>query len=359
MVSGVVRGRHLSDSNTTAIEMTGSVEKWSAKFKDPNQSWSAVKDQFDVEDGEISALSASINYPVSPYKSRFRQGAIIVPRVLTLVNELPAGPLGVGAGRVRVESRRSSTEKKPWKLLAPPARVVESKFVREVHLGETLVPYRMREGRKAVLPISGTAILTTSEIESYGDLSAWWTQAEMLWDANKSESDASTLLERLDYLGQLRAQLPVAAHRVLYTKSGNNLCGARLSNSDAVIDHILYWGNANSKHEAQFLVGILNSATLLERVKPLQAIGLFGARHFDKNVFAVPFDLYDPGNLDHEELVELVSQAEDLATEVDLDANFLKARRQTKAAIDASGLASKIEETVARILPVVLPKNSA
>ena len=34
-------------------------------------------------------------------------------------------------------------------------------------------------------------------------------------------------------------------------------------------------------NEARYLTAILNSAALLERVKPLQTLGLFGARDFD------------------------------------------------------------------------------
>lgn len=51
----------------------------------------------------------------SPYRARFRQGATMVPRVLTTVRVLPPGPMGLAAGRTRIASARSANEKPPWR----------------------------------------------------------------------------------------------------------------------------------------------------------------------------------------------------------------------------------------------------
>jgi hypothetical protein len=100
---------------------------------------------------------------------------------------------------------------------------VRKGFVVRVHLGETLVPFRLLDPSQAVLPITACEILDQRAIDNYPDLSKWWTEAENKWNAHKSESDASALLDRIDYHRQLSAQLPAARHRVLYTASGNTL----------------------------------------------------------------------------------------------------------------------------------------
>ena len=106
---------------------------------------------------------------------------------------------------------------------------------------------------------------------------------------------------------------------------------------------------------ARSVLGILNSATLLDRVRPLQTRGLFGARDFDKYVFHVPFPTYDPRNSNHQVLTEVVRQAEQVARKVDLSAvtRFTVARTRVREALSATGLASELEQAVSRILPHV------
>ncbi len=56
-------------------------------------------------------------------------------------------------------------------------------------------------------------ILSASGIEEHPALAEWWASAEDLWDANKVANDESALLDRIDFHGQLSAQLPTSAHR--------------------------------------------------------------------------------------------------------------------------------------------------
>lgn len=352
MVSCVVNGQHLPAESASAVPMSRKVQLWTAKFPDPNHSWVDVADKFKITEHEIVPIDSDDDTPTSPYKRSFRQGAVFVPRVLFMADELSAGPLGVGAGRVRVKSRRSPQEKEPWKFVEPPERVVEKQFFRQAHFGETVVPYGLLPSRGVLVPVSD-GILTRAQIDDFPDLAKWWSVAERLWDANKSDSDSSELLDRLDYMSQTSSQFPIATHRVVYTKAGNSLNAARVSDSDALIDQKLYWGAVTSIAEARYLVGIINSETLLERVKPLQALGLFGTRDFDKAVFAVPFQPYDASNDLHVRLASAVGVAEAFVANMALDDNFTKARRDVRAALLSSGAAEKVEELVNELLPIV------
>ena len=195
--------------------------------------------------------------------------------------------------------------------------------------------------------------MSASAIDEHDGLRSWWAAAELAWAANKSSSDSSDLLDRIDYHRQLSAQLPPATHRVLYTASGNTLAAARLDDTSAVIEHKLYWAAVSGIDEARYLTSILNSAEVLRRVAPLQAIGLFGARDFDKNVFHVPIPTYDWSNPKHLDLVKLAAEAEKAANDVDVTAHtdFKKSRAAVRLKLSSSGIASRIEAAVSALLP--------
>lgn len=358
MVACVIRGEVTSGP---AERMPARVEAWTAHTSSSALSWSEIEPKLDRVPSRVSVLVPRGAQEVSPYKRKFRQGAIIVPRALLFVVEEDAGPLGAGAGRVRVRSRRSSTEKKPWKDVPDLTGTVERTFIHPVHLGETLLPYRMTEPLEAVLPISlqdPTTLASQEEINEYPGMSQWWATVEEHWEAHRVRTEKKPLRLRIDYSGQLSAQLPTdQAHRVLYSKSGNSLVASILSDPAALIDHTLYWAPVRSLAEGRYLVGILNSATLLGRASPLQSLGLFGARHFDKHIFDIAFPAFDGARRDHQDLVAAVEKAEQVAASVDIEASrgFQTARRLIRTSLVDDGVAVTIDDIVDRILPAQEP----
>lgn len=349
MVSCVISGTHSSP----AVAMTSAVRKWRSTLRTSDSTWEKVKSSFTITDGKVFQLNAGDNLPVSPYKRKFRQGAILVPRVLVTVEDAPASALGAGAGRRRVRSRRTSQEKKPWKFVATITGSVETAHVRRTYLGESIAPYRPLDPILSVLPLATDRLMQHSEIAENPGLSDWWTRAEAAWAENKVQSDDSDLLTRIDFRSQLSSQLPIASQRVVYTKAGSALNAALVEDPTAVIDHKLYWAPVSSRAEGRYLLGILNSVVLLKRVTPLQNVGLFGPRDFDKNVFYVAFGPYDSTNADHAALVGLVERAEDVAGQVEPLATADATRVAVRRALARAGLAEEIEAAVGRILPVV------
>jgi hypothetical protein len=160
----------------------------------------------------------------SPYKERFRAGATLFPRMLIMVVDAPTVPLGVLQGRWAVQSRKSSLDNPPWKDLPAQEGGVESIFVRPAYLGESVAPFRILRVPEAIIPYDGTRLMEGADdrIDRYPGLAAWWRDAEATWLQYRS-SDKRTLIEQLDYMGQLSAQLPIARWRVAYTASGNTL----------------------------------------------------------------------------------------------------------------------------------------
>ena len=348
MVSCVIRG-NIGPKRTLSPD----VEAWILKLPKANVTWSVAEPKLTIESRTLRVLEDEGLADVSIYKKRFRQGAVFVPRVLVMVEETDPGPLGAGAGRVSVQSQRSTQEKLPWKLLDSLSGTVERAFVRPVHLGETIAPYLALPTRRAVVPISDTDVLSAAAISGNPGLDEWWQHAEGLWEEHKSKGDSGTFLERIDFFGQLSGQLPAVRHRVVYTKAGNSLSSARVSDVNVVIDHKLYWCATSSVAESRYLVAILNSETLLRRVRPFQNLGLFGPRDFDKNVWMVPVPPYDPRNADHIAVASLSAEAEAIAERVDLSAatSFQAKRKLVRKELDACGQAAKIEAAVDLVIP--------
>lgn len=351
MVSCVING--VATSPAAAIPKT--VTAWASTSNKSDTTWQQAAPTMTFTDVGLDQLAADDNRPVSPYKSKFRQGAVLIPLVLGQAEDAPAvsGSLGLGAGRRRVQSRRSTQEKDPWKKVPSITATVEAQHVHRMHNGSTVVPYRHLDPLLSVLPIHGDRLMTPSEIAEYSGLSGWWTEAEERWKANKSASDPGDFLDRIDFHGQLSAQLPLDGLKVVYTKAGNKIAAAMVS-GDVVIDHKLYWAPVSNIGEGRYLVGILNSETLLARVAPLQAVGLFGPRDFDKNVFYVPFPSYNGADPAHQHIAALVEQAETLAATVNVSPVFTATRAAVRAALVTSGLAGEIEAAVQAVLPVVI-----
>jgi hypothetical protein len=350
MTSSVIHGRRSVEPG----KMSAKTERWQGKFAYSDIPWAQAGKKITRSPGSIGVLDHGAAEPESPYKQRFRQGAILAPRMTLFVTDAQAGPLGAGAGRRAVTSHRVNQEKAPWKQCASLSANVEAAFVRPVYLGETVLPFRTATPREAVLPIAIDTILDPGSIALHAGLEHWWDDAERLWESHKVDSDESSLLERIDFHGQLSAQLPAKPCRVVYTASGNTLAAAIIRDTNAIVEHKLYWCAATSETEAHYLCAILNSDPLLAGVGPLQAVGLFGRRDFDKNVFAVPFPTFDPNNTLHTQLASLGKAAEKRAAEVDLDdaKTFQAARKRVAAQLDAAGISAKIVGAVTELLLV-------
>ena len=160
----------------------------------------------------VAVATGEVN---SPYHARFTQGATLVPRFLLMVEDAASSPIGVAAGRRAVRSMRSANEKPPWKHLPPLQGSIERAFIRPVHLGATLLPFRLLEPWLGVIPWDGKELMdgTNPHIENYPGFAEWWTAAESVWDDNEGESSL-TLLERVDFRRGLSIQVPTATHRV-------------------------------------------------------------------------------------------------------------------------------------------------
>lgn len=294
--------------------------------------------------------------PASPYAELFREGATVLPSALLRVERLPVGPLGAPSGQIRVRSLRSSLEKEPWKNLESMEDFVEADFVQPVYLGSGIAPFRTLATIDAVVPWQEGSLMEGEDprLDDSLGLARWWRAAEEKWETHKSGSNKLTLRERLNFHKGIEKQYPRAPHRVLYTKSGNQIAACRLDTSPALIDHTLYWAAVDSEEEAHYLAAIFNSTPLHELVEPLMSEGLFGKRHIDKYVFQTPIPAFNPSAALHIELATLGCRAEALVAAVELDPawGFQKVRGKIRTALGDHEVAGEIDQAVAELFGI-------
>jgi hypothetical protein len=322
-------------------------EVWSGKFSTATASRAEAA-------ANITRLVAEEGVPrgKSLYADRFSQGATVVPRLLFVVEPENPGPLGSGAGRQMVHSRRSTRENKGWRDVPSLRGAVERQFIKSLYLGESILPFRCLEPRQAVIPWDGRQLLhgSIAELDRYPGLSDWWRQAETVWEQHRS-SDRLSLVEQLDYRRKLVRQLGAAHHRVVYSASGMYMAAVVVSDPVAVIEHKLYWGPAENLDEARFLTAVLNSDFLTAAVRPLQGRGEHNPRDFDKYVFRLPIPLYNGDIAAHRTLVSLAERAEHVAAGVELPpVRFEAQRRLIRKALAQDGVAAEINAVVAVLL---------
>jgi hypothetical protein len=346
ITAAVVFGRQSEQS----VAMPATADQWSGKLPNTGEylSWEDVSPKIKRKLQKDTAPQGE----ASPYKPRFRNGATVVPRVLFMVEKQAAGPLGQVAGRARVKSIRSANEKAPWKSLPSLEGVVETEFLRPMHLGETLLPYRMLTPPLALIPRDSEGLMDarSERLDTYPGLAHWWRNVEELWDSNRS-SERLALLEQLDYHQKLSAQFPTQEQRIVYTKSGMHVAAARLNDPRSIIDHTLYWATAASEPEALYLCAILNSVILTALVRPLMAYGK-DERHVDKHLWKLPIPLFDAANPLHGRLAVLGGRMEEEVATLAVDGgkHFAAARRKIREHLETSTVGRQIEEAVEELL---------
>ena len=271
---------------------------------------------------EIVGVADTGTKGTSPYGALARNGATIFPRVLFFVEETENTAIVQAAPTVTVNPRRGSLDKAPWKdldLTAITGQTVEAKHLFDVHLGETIAPYVTLAPLKALLPMKqGDAAIPTNDRGPGGirlggldrRMRERWQTVSRLWEQNKAPANSLTLLQRLDYVHNLQAQLEWQSNpegrpvRLVYTSSGQPTA-AILDEDSGLVENVLFWVPCTGIEEANYLLAIVNSEALYESVSGLMPKGQFGARHLHKHLWNLPIPEFDPA----EELHVVIAEA--------------------------------------------------
>jgi hypothetical protein len=316
-------------------------------------SWSENEAAFTFSNHDFFVKKSGQTY-ASPYAERFKQGASLVPRSLIFVEQDVQDPLA-RANQRAVVARKGSQDKKPWKELNPLHGLVEENFIFAAVLGESLLPFVIKESLTAVIPWSkSTNFLNGADqrIDDFPGLATWWRQAEKIWETNKTAGSKLSLLDRIDYQSGITNQMPAPAIRVIYTTSGTHLASAIVRDPRVIVDTSLYWGAVASENEASYLCAILNTPSLSETIKPYQSIGQFGARHFHKYVWMPPIPLFNPKNERHLKIAELGIDIEQSAKNLPLatSSGFQKQRKTIRESFVGNAAFSELDRLVGQLL---------
>jgi hypothetical protein len=333
---------------------------WSGELTNPNEKWSVAADALSTAPGSVEvAIDA-----VSVYAGRFYEGATFLPKVLCRVTLPPSGPLAAPAGSRKV--RATASIRAPWNAIEPSEGVVEAQFVRKIYESDSIAAFRILDPEYAVVPVAGDKVVSpTSEkgpapLDSYPKMAAWWTARSNEWLTKRSASSPETLWDRVNYNGSLEVQLSPAAYRVLYNTSGSILRAAIVNDPAGLVDHGAYWANVSSIDEARYLIGLLNSAVLLERINPQQATGLYGTRHFHKTPFTVDIPEYSPPNELHQAVAEIARRLCEVADAVQPPSGrgVVAYRRLIRRTVVATGEYVQLNEIVAKALGLPISQIS-
>lgn len=132
---------------------------------------------------DAPALKTARHEGGSSYRTAFRNGATLFPRMLVFVERKAVGRLGADPSTPLVVSRRSNQEKAPWKSLPTIENRVEAEFLHPILLGESILPYRVWRPFEGVVPVTEKGEVLDAEAAAnrgFDGLYGWLSKAEAL-----------------------------------------------------------------------------------------------------------------------------------------------------------------------------------
>lgn len=307
----------------------------------------------------------------SPYYPEVYQGASVVPRSFWFVEFKRDPRLGINPQAPFVEtSKRAREGAKDAYADVILAGKVESDFIYAVLTGSELVPFATLPPNYAVLPMiigkGGYEILSANEASRRGwiNLSKWVETVQTEWEKRRGEkAERMSALEWLDYKKKLSRQNPDAKYLVVYNTSGTYLAscvvekrsisftldGVKFRLNGIILDTTVYYRETADANEAHYLTTILNSKFIDDIIKPAQARGAFGPRHFHKKPLELPIPKYNATDPIHVRLSELGLECAKISESVVPKLKKYKSIGKIRSEVKAA-LASQLDEIDALVI---------
>ena len=289
----------------------------------------------------------------SYYYNKFKQGASLVPRRFNFVEKIKKGQLGSSSKTPLIKGITSNQDKTPWNNIEPLEAKMESQFLRPVYTGQSIAPFRVLKPNTGIIPWDnkiGVMNAKEAEHEGYTYLSSYLEKIEKVWKENSKGS--MTFKENINFRNKLENQFPISKLKVVYTASGTNVAAVLLEDSKGIIDTSLYYTIVDSKNEGLYLEGVLNSDSLINKIRDLQAQGQWGARHFHRHLLKPSIPKYNSKNKDHENIVNLTKEIRKIAcnVEIDLSKYFITSRKKVRDEIKNREEWQKLNDLVSKLL---------
>ncbi len=247
------------------------------------------------------------------YKSKFFQGATLVPRALVFfsIDKLQE------AGSVLVISPDLDSlkqSKEPWNDIFYTEEKIEKIFHFITFLNKDLVPFGIKKYRNAFLPINQELEFNREYLEKFPlGKTTYFKLDEIYQRLKKKTSDISTLIDNLNYWNKITKQNANKRYLVVYNASGSNIKSAVINNEvqKVIIGSENYYFYTDLKEEAYYIASVLNSLLMSQNIKIVKS-----SRHIHKRPLDFPIPEYDPKNTKHKKLSSLGIQAEKVVSKI-------------------------------------------
>jgi len=246
----------------------------------------------------------------SQYKTKFFQGATLVPRTLVFFKIIKKQD-----NRLIISSDDDiiSRAKKKW-VYHFLDHEIEREFHYKTFLNKDLVPFLLKKVRNVFLPINNQFKFDANYLEQFPNAYNFYnTMNEVYQRKKKKTSDINTLFSNLNYWNKLTKQIDNKSYLVIYNASGSTLKSAVIDNrkNKIIIGSENYYYSTDSKSEAYYLSAILNSPILSKNIKLIKS-----SRHIHKRPFSFPIPLYDENNELHRVLTKKGLKCESIAQDL-------------------------------------------
>ncbi|MHA1150931.1 MAG: N-6 DNA methylase [Promethearchaeota archaeon] len=254
----------------------------------------------------------------SPYKNLFKNGATLYPRSYFFIEVLEEDDEMI---IVRTSNRygpkaSKKYRKENWMIIKRLS--LPKLFLYEVVLGECIEKFKLKGTMKVILPIIPlgsssykfyfkqimkgnsyvidfkndemdyeTKLLNASYLHTLQHCERDWERIKgKKFNINSDKKNLrKSILDNINHNKKLINQKPDYNYIVLYNRSGSTVRAAVTNKKRLIIAGTVNYAYIDKKEEAYYLVAMLNSKYLLDRIK---TIGIKSERHIQKKLFEIP-----------------------------------------------------------------------
>lgn len=234
----------------------------------------------------------------SEYKTKFFQGATLVPRTLVFfkINKEDANYLDISS-----DPEANLRVKKTWRFTFQNVKI-ENKFRFKAFLNKDLIPFYIKKFKNVFLPINQNFEFDENFLRENPRALEFYDKLNLFYQENKKETSAiDTLFSNLNYWNKLTKQVKNKQYIVVYNASGSQLKSAVINNEEKeiIICSENYYYSTDSQNEAYYLSAIFNSPILSKNIKLIKS-----SRHIHKRPFLFAIPEYDHDNEIHRKLAK-------------------------------------------------------
>ncbi len=247
---------------------------------------------------------------ISEYKSKFFQGATLVPGTLVFfqIRKKKNGCLIIDS-----DPEILSRAKKKW-IFRFQNKEIEERFHFKTFLNIHLIPFHLKTLKDVFLPINEQLLFSSEFLQRYPKAQSFYNEVNKFYQENKKEtSDIKTLYDNLNYWNKLQKQVKNKSFIVVYNASGSNLKAVVINNEaqKVIMGSENYYFTTDLEEEAYYLSAVLNSPNLSKNIKLIKS-----SRHIHKRPFDFPIPIYDEKNSIHKKLAKKAKTCHGLAQEL-------------------------------------------